>query len=511
MNTFLQTLSKRFTIPFFVFITGGCVLIIEVVAIRILSPYYGNTIFTVSSVISVVLLALSVGYFFGGKLADKHPKESLFYNIIALSGFAVIFLYLLGMVFLANFGYQLSIVEGPIVSSLLLFFPQSFLLGLLSPFAIKLQKQRMEELGVGSVSGQIFFWSTLGSISGSLGAGFFLIPHFGIDKIMLSVGFLLIVLGLFGNITLNFRLRFLLILVLLFSSLSSIGNLSAENNNVLYSKDGVYQKITIFDDMYYGRKARFLFQDKNSSAAEYLDTDEMAYEYTKYYALHQIFKPELKEALVIGGGAYSVPKALVKDFPDATVDVAEIEPKLLELAKEYFNFPKDANINNEIKDGRRFLYDSDKKYDLIFSDAYSSFFSIPEHLTTQEFFTLAKESLSENGVFIANIIGNITGASPSFALSEIKTFKSVFGNSYFFAAISPDADKTQNIIFVGYNSNESIDINELKVKNHKNPIINGLSDKMININKFDFSEHQILTDNHAPVDYLISKELQRMY
>ena len=509
MNTFLHKL----TIPFFVFITGACVLIIEIVAIRILSPYYGNTIFTVSSVISVVLLALSLGYYAGGKLADKHPKESLFYNIIVASGATVIFLYLLGIVFLSNFGYQLSIIEGPIISSILLFFFQSFLLGMLSPFAIKLQTQRMEKLGIGSASGQIFFWSTLGSIAGSLSTGFYLIPHFGIDNIILSVGFVLIVLGLFGNISLNIRLKVFLILLLLFSCISSIDNFSFANQNVLYSKDGVYQKITVYDGDYYGRKARFLLQDKNSSAAEYLNSSELAFEYTKYYSLYQIFKPEVRNALMIGGGAYSVPKFLLKELPGANIDVAEIEPQLYELAKEYFNFPNDSQVNNVTKDGRRFLHDAKKKYDLIFSDAYGSFYSIPEHLTTQEFFTLAKEKLSPDGVFIANVIGSlpVPDNSPSFALSEIETFKSVFNNSYFFAVIDPTSPQTQNLIFVGYDSKNIIDFNTPKVKNNKNPIISGLSGKVINLEKFDLSKHQILTDNHAPVDYLISKELQRIY
>ena len=102
-------------------------LVVEITAIRILSPYFGNTIFTVSSVISVVLAALSLGYYTGGKIADKYPKESLFYNIITASGFAVIFLHLFGLIFLSTLGYKLPIIQGPIISSVLLFFLQSFL------------------------------------------------------------------------------------------------------------------------------------------------------------------------------------------------------------------------------------------------------------------------------------------------------------------------------------------------------------------------------------------------
>src|SRR3990167_4634072 len=142
----MNELAKKFTIPFFVFVTGACVLIIEIIAIRILAPYFGNTIFTVSGVITVVLLALSIGYYVGGRLADKYPEEKVFYGIITASGGVVIALHLFSLFFLSNFGYRLPIIEGPIISSLLFFFLQNVLLGTLSPFAIKLQKVRLESL-----------------------------------------------------------------------------------------------------------------------------------------------------------------------------------------------------------------------------------------------------------------------------------------------------------------------------------------------------------------------------
>jgi len=487
------------------------VLVVEITAIRILSPYFGNTIFTVSSVISVVLAALSLGYYTGGKIADKYPKESLFYNIITASGFAVIFLHLFGLIFLSTLGYKLPIIQGPIISSVLLFFLQSFLLGMLSPFAIKLQKVRLEEMGIGSVSGQIFFWSTLGSIFGSLAAGFLLIPNFGIDKIILGTGFLLIILGLFGNLKAHLRLKTFLGVVVCITSLFFINSFSLNLKNVTYSKDSLYQKITIYEGIYNEKPTRFLVQDRNSSAAEFLDSDELAYEYTKYYVLYQIFNQNITQVLAIGGGAYSVPKDILKNMPDVNVDVAEIDPLIFELGKQYFNVPHNPKLNNFAQDGRRFLHDTNKKYDLIFSDAYASFSSIPEHLTTQEFFKMAKEKLSDNGVFIANVVGSLPQKPASFALSEIKTFKSVFNNSYFFAVNSKDSPKLQNLIFVGYNGSDIINFNDEKIKDNKNYVISGLAEKQINLDRFDFTKYPLLTDNFAPVDYLISKEFKNIY
>jgi predicted membrane-bound spermidine synthase len=116
-----------------VFITGASVLILEVVAVRILSPYYGNTIFTVSSVISVILLALSVGYYVGGALADRRPSLEWFFSIILAGGVLLLAFHLIGIVTLPKIGPALSIVSGPLVSAGLLFLAPALLLGAVAP------------------------------------------------------------------------------------------------------------------------------------------------------------------------------------------------------------------------------------------------------------------------------------------------------------------------------------------------------------------------------------------
>src|SRR3989344_4149020 len=154
-----------------VFITGAAVLVVEIIATRILSPYYGNTIYTTSSVIGTVLAALSLGYYLGGMLSDKYPEERLFYGIILISGFLIIFINVLDSTFLQFLSNFFSISYGPVISSVFLFFIPSFTLGMLSPFAIKLyQKSSANEIG--GHSGKVLFWSTLGSIIGSFFTGF---------------------------------------------------------------------------------------------------------------------------------------------------------------------------------------------------------------------------------------------------------------------------------------------------------------------------------------------------
>ena len=254
-------------------------------ATRILSPYYGNTIFTVSSVISIVLAALSVGYYFGGKLADKYPTEKVFYSIILVSGVSVVFLLFLMSYLLPSLGYELSTVSGPIILAIILFFVPSLLLGMLSPFAIKLQEQRFFKKGIGSITGEIFFWSTLGSIFGSLITGFVLIPQFGVSQIILAVAVILILLGFFpltiiGIINKSmFKLILLVICGVIFVSFLFI----TKTRGAVYSQDGIYEKINIFDIEYKGKPTRLFVQDRSTSGAMFLDSDELVFDYTKYW------------------------------------------------------------------------------------------------------------------------------------------------------------------------------------------------------------------------------------
>ena len=494
-----------------VFVTGMAVLVIEVVAIRMLSPYYGNTIYTASSVLGVVLAALSLGYYFGGVLSDKYPSHKIFYCIIFASGLLVVFVHFLNISLLPLFSLLLSIKTGPLISSLFIFFVPAFLLGTLSPFAIKLhKKEAMSMQGgdqIGKQSGEVFFWSTLGSIAGSLGSGFLLIPFFGIHAIIIGTGLALMLWGLAGYLFFHPRKPSILIMVLflIYAVFLAWFYSPQKASGVIYQTDGVYEKIRISEGVWKGSPARFLFQDMSYSAAMYLDSDDLVYDYTKYYVLYKLFNPNPQNALVIGGGAYSIPKVLLNEPSNMHVDVAEIEPELLNLAKTYFEFQDNPRMQNHIEDGRRLLAQHPQKYDIIFSDVYYSLFSVPMHFTTQEFFDLAKSRLQDNGIFIGNFGGSLYGDESSLVVSEIKTFKESFPNSYFFAVSSPESPETQNIMFLGVNGEKKLDFKSNEILKNTNKIISGLPEKSIDLAKMDFSMAKSLTDDYAPIEHLVGK------
>jgi spermidine synthase len=289
--------------------------------------------------------------------------------------------------------------------------------------------------------------------------------------------------------------------------------------DALYVKDGVYQKISIYDSEYNGRPTRFFQQDQNSAGAGegamFLDSDDpgdLVYDYTRYYALYKIFTPNVENALVIGGGAYSVPKALLHEIPQASIDVVDIEPSLFSLGQRYFKLPDSPRLHNHVEDGRRFLWDSATKYDLIFSDVYYSFFSVPPHFATKEFFALAQEKLAPGGIFVANMIGDLSRQPRSLVMAVIKTFQLVFSNTYVFAVSWPDKTDSQNIMLVAYNSDRRIDFSSRAILASSDPFLRSLPFKLVDVeHRFDLSAYPVLTDNYAPVEYLTAKVLERAF
>jgi spermidine synthase len=497
---------KPYTLLGVVFLTGAAVLIIEVTAVRILSPYFGNTIFAVSSVISVILGALSGGYYFGGRFADRHPSLLVFYGIIFASGIAVLIVQGAITFILPTVGYLLSPVSGPLISSIFLFFLPAFLLGMLSPYAVRLQKDLLSYEGVGSAAGAVFFWSTLGSIVGSLVTGFVLIPVFGIRTIITGTGLFLAVLGGVAVIILlepgrQRTVMFFLMLGLL-TVLTGAASITHSLPGTLYMRDGLYERIRIYDNILQGRAVRFLELDRASSGAMFLDTEDpraLVYGFSKYYSLYKLSVPSLQRALVIGGGSYSIPKVLLAEEPRAQIDVVEIEPDLFELAQQFFDVGDDPRLTNYVEDGRRFLLrQPDDSYDLIFNDAYQTLYSIPAHFITKEYFELAHAKLADRGVYIANYITDLQKEEPSLFHSSVKTFREVFPHSMFFAVRSPsDHTLPQNVIFVGYKSGDTDTFADALARDDT---LGAFAAQRIDLTGVDFRPYPLLTDDYAPSD-----------
>lgn len=487
-----------------VFITGAVILSVEILAFRILSPFFGNTIYSTSSIIGVVLGALSLGYYFGGKFSDKRPSPQLLYLIISFGGLSCMLIPAISETMLLNISLNYDVRAGSVIASTVLFFIPSFLLGTVSPFVIKLQSLKAGKELIGTVSGKVFFFSTLGSIFGTLLTGFYIVPNFGIFESIAVASLILVFVGVLGisavqgfNPRTKHKQKYVVLILIIFSVLFVAGKEvnSYHGENVMYADDGLYERIRVFDTVYKDRPVRMLLLDKSPASAIYLDSDELVYDYSKFIDLFVPDENRKIDVLIIGAGAYSIPKELVRRFNNIEVDVLDIEPKLYDISVEYFGLVPDPRIKSYFEDGRSFLLKSDKKYDLVLSDAYYSYYSIPTHLTTQEYFQNINEVLKDNGMFMANVIGRIT-QDTNFLLSEFKTVRSVFENTYMIDTSPIGNTRLQNFVFVSYKDPEKV--------------ISGLPDgiygEVIEITDMELKNQVILTDNFAPVEYMLQKD-----
>jgi spermidine synthase len=274
------------------------------------------------------------------------------------------------------------------------------------------------------------------------------------------------------------------------------------SEKMLYEKNSLYQYIRVIEDI--EKKERYLLNSKRSEmqGGIYVATPEKLHcEYTQLSFISLTFlnrSPE--DVLFIGLGAGSMPGYFSKYYPKANIDIVEIDPEILKVAKEFFDFRESANMNLHISDGRVFVKRTPKKYDLIFLDEYQSG-HIPFHLTTVEFLKEVKSKLNDGGVVVSNIIAD---RKNKFFLSMIKTyikefphlynFKGRTSDNYIFVATTNGAKKEQ--INVWMDASRLLDTKKLDIDL---PLF--AQDSYGYYTDFEMAAN-ILTDDYAPVNLL---------
>ncbi|MBI9037837.1 MAG: fused MFS/spermidine synthase [Bacteroidales bacterium] len=490
----------RYGIEIIVFICGAVVMIFELVGSRILGPFLGTTIFVWTSLIGIILASLSLGYWLGGYFADKKPKIEFLSTIIFFSAALIIFTTIIQKYFLnhlPSFIYDIRLQS--IIASIVLFAPASIFLGMVSPFTIKLKLKQLESTG--KIAGKLYAISTFGSICGTFLAGFFFIPYFGHQNILFFLSALLLFISiiLFLSIRSKFKSGFaILFLVFLLVLKFSIINQKASIIDV----DTKYNRVMIYDanDYLSGKPVKYMRINNEYSGAMFLGSDELVFQYLKYYDLAKHFNPDFQQSLLIGGATYSYPKHFLNKFPKASIDVVEIDPELTKLAREYFQLSNDPRMKIIHEDGRTFLNNCSKKYDVVFIDAFKSQYTLPYQLTTREAVQKIYNILNVDGQAILNIISSIGGKSSLFLQAEYLTYKSVFPQVYLFAIQNMDnQEQLQSVVMIA-------------LKSEKIPNMNN-SDSILN----EYLKHilkngiettvPILTDEFAPVEFYMNKAI----
>lgn len=316
-----------------VFVVGAATMALELLGFSIISPHFGNALAVSSNLISLVLLGLTLGYYYGGKRADKKASLSNLSYILFASA-----LYL-GVIF--SFRDYISaytriavpsVPLGSFLAIVVLFGPLSYLFGMVLPYAVKLSVSSMKKSGASA--GKIYALSSLGSIVGTFAAGFILIPYLNIISSLVLIAGLLILNGVF----LNPRYFYVLLAIPIFYfSLSSTRDFNFEQ--VLYSGnstafDGAikvdreklvklddlfsqYNRIRIYEgkDEASGRTLRLLRVNREIHSGSFLDSDELIFKYAQFNKLAGHFNSNAKKALLIGGGGFSYAKFFLGDTP----------------------------------------------------------------------------------------------------------------------------------------------------------------------------------------------------
>jgi spermidine synthase len=227
----------------------------------------------------------------------------------------------------------------------------------------------------------------------------------------------------------------------------------------------------------------------------YLDSDDLAFEYSKYYHLIRHFKPDFQNTLLIGGAGYSFPKDYLRKYPQARIDVVEIDAQMTETAKKFFRLEENPRLNIFHEDGRVYLNRAEpEKYDAVLMDAFGSLFTVPFQLTTLEAVREINRVLKDDGVVIFNIGGAIEGKSSGFLRAELKTYRQIFPRVYLFKVYpeNPD-DKQQNLIIIACKAKNAATLESPDAE--ISALLSHLHDKPSENN------FPILTDDLAPVEY----------
>ena len=516
-----------------VFVCGAALMALELAAARVLAPALGNSIFVWGAVISTVMLALSLGYWAGGQLADRVDASRALAPLVAGAGVLTVVAPLVATATLpwaAGLGPRL----GSLAASAAIFFLPALLLATVSPLAVRVAaSDGMDRIG--RSAGSLYAVSTAGSIAGTLATAFWLIPALSLSPLVVAIGFSLFACALLAlglpsarqlpsegpapqasprRRRLSWPVAAALALVaagavagaLVLVSVIPVPGTNERGERVLYRADTQYHRITVTE----ADNIRHLrFDASNQSALDLTDGFRSAIAYPNYLDLALAIKPDAKRVLVLGLGGGAITKRWWRDYPGMTIDTVEIDPVVIDVARRFFGLPDDARLTVTNADARRYVQTTTKTYDVVIVDTYYAD-SIPFHMTTSEFLREVKAKMSPGGVLAYNLIGSVQGDASRLFRSSWRTVGGVFDHRWAFPiGLSKDRSLTQGRNIIVLASDADVPARELARR------IASRVDGQVKVADFPSfaadlyggvvaeGDVPVLTDAYAPTDSLI--------
>lgn len=466
---------KKIRYEVIVFVCGALSMALELVAARIFSPYVGSSNLIWTVIIGMILIFMSIGYYVGGKLADKKQDVDILRFLLYVSMIYIAVIPILEVLILEPFaGIGLPLVLTAIIMSVLLFGFPSFVFAFVSPFSVKLKQIECDNNKdkIGEISGKMSAYSTIGSILGTFVTGFWLIPTIGTRGLNLLITILLVGLLIFLEDEFNFKrtvkniISFVLVI-----GLFVLGNFvyKTAHPEVIRDVDSEYSRIQVkqYISKTTGEKVKALeVGNVGAESLKYEGTGTIG-DYLYYYDLVEYYlkndnttdNPSNTNILMIGGAAYTYPTYLYEKEENKNVkmDVVEIDEVMTKLATQEF----DLDLNNPSldvihQDGRSYINYTDEKYDAILVDAFKGA-SVPFELTTCEAAQKMYNILNENGLVITNILSSLEGKESDFLKYEYSTYKKVFDDVKVFYVDTENKEAFQNVILMGIKGKVNID------------------------------------------------------
>lgn len=431
----LEMRPVRFAVGISVFFAGAALMALEILAFRIIGKTFGSALRETSVVIAVFLAAMSLGYYVGGRIADRAPRLRTFLvAIAAASGTMAIVPWLDEALSERVFSSGIPFSLHAAVVTVVLFFVPTMLLASASPIAIRLILRGVERGG--TAAGSMSALSTVGSILGSVGAAFVLVDYFeSVHRTIWALAALTLALVGFtamakmqeeGTLAgMRRRDRFRYVSTLGIATLGAVTLLSiwlaqplglnvvragmSYGAETVFEKDSTFHHIRVADH----NRLRTLYFDRSMQTQMSLDDPvEGAFPYVDAFHVAMVLNPDVRRVLFIGLGGGSAPKQFLNDYPDVTADAVDVDPAVIDVARQWFHVKEGPRLRLHVADGRVFLRRSPERYDLIAIDAYSTNrygATIPAHLTTREFFGEAAMKLSPGGMIVYNVAARPDG------------------------------------------------------------------------------------------------------